>query len=1843
MAPIKRKAAAEERPAKRNKADDDGLIKRDAAKFLKDKKSSSSSSKPRTTDEDKEKKPVESSLLQDEDRAFPRGGASVLTPLEHKQIKLQAERDVLFEQAGKKKPKNEGDVFSDDDGGAEDAAADSAAPAKKKRKTKNKKNAGPDSGAPKIKVQSLSYKNIAVGTMLLGQVTAITSRDVVLALPNNLTGFVPITAVSERVNQKIESLLAQAENEKEERDDDDDDDDDDDIDLNSLFHIGQYLRATVTSTADDSTSNGLRKNKKRLELSVDPKAANNGLTMADAVLHATIQASVRSVEDHGLVMDLGLDDQDVKGFVSKKELGKAWGEIEKVGEGAVMLCVVTGKSDKVIKLAPDNARIGDINKQYLSEAPTVDAFLPGTAVDLLITENGHGGVAGKIMGMLDATADIVHCGGGGRVDSIAATFKIGSKVKARITCTFHSSEEKKVGVSFLDHIKTLKVLSPATEKKASQLQASAIIGEATVNQVEPSMGLFLTLPQTSNPAFAHISRVSDTKIDALEETTGKYKIGSTHKARILGFNPVDGIYNVSLEPKVIDQPFLSIDDVQVGTLVKGVVEKLILGAKGVTGVLVRLADGIDALVPDMHMSDVRLQHPEKKFREGFPVTGRVLTVDLDKKQIRLTLKKTLVNSEAKIWKSYDQINVGDEAPGTIINLKPNGAVVQFYGRIRAWLPVAEMSEAYISDPSQHFRLGQTVNVHALDVDAEEQDLKVSCKDRSAFGKTEEAAWTEIKEGQIVSVTVTEVTSESVMADLDGSAIKSTIRLHQLSDGSESKARSVLKQIRVGQKLQDLVVLEKFARRHLLILSNKPGLVKAAKAGSLVTKFKDLRAGQEVDGFVRNITPDGIFVEFAAALVGFMPKTQVSLDKLAQPAFGMKKDQSISARVLSVDAQQQRFVLTQREAEKKDETKRPATNEAVINAVDGVSTSIADFTLGKETKARIVSVKETQLNVLLGDNLQGRIDVSECFSNIEDIKNRKRPLQQFKPKQVLSVRVLGIHDARNHRFLPISHRQSKIPVFELTAKSNADLKSDADVLTLDKLEVGSGWIAYVNNIGDNHVWANITPNVRGRIDLLDLSSDVSLLSDINKNFPVGSALKVTVKNVDINNGRLDLTATTGASAPKALSDLTVGQIIAGKVTKVSERALTVQLGESLSGIVTLTEMSDDYTQANPSQHSRNEIVLVCVVAIDAPNKRVFLSVRPSRVLSSSLPVEDREITTIPQLEVNDVVRGFVKAVTDKGVIVNLGPRVDAFVRISDISDQFVKEWKSAVEIDQLVKGKILAVDASLNHVQMSLKTSHVDKNYTPPNSFGDLKMGDIVTAKVRKVEEFGVFLDVDNTQPRVSGLCHRTQIADAKVEDVKKLYEPGDAVKAKVLHIDREKRRISFGLKASYFRNADDSDEEMEDDEESDGGAAVDEDVEAEDSDEEMGGIDLSNVRDAEESGEDDSADESSASDDEEVPKKSASGGLSTSGFDWSGSLGANKDDAASDTEAETAPSKKRKRKAQIVEDRTGDLDAHGPQSVADFERLLLTSPSDSALWIQYMAFQLQLSEVQKAREIGARALRTIHLREQDEKLNVWIALLNLEVAYGDGDRVEEVFKNACSMQDPYTIHARLASIYTQAGKLKEADDVFEKMMNKKDFRAAHPEMWENYAAFLFTNLNAPARARALLPRALQSLPSREHRSVTSRFAALEFKSANGDAERGRTVFEGLLAEWPKWTQGWDQLVDLERSLLTSESATAEKEPADVVAPRIRRLYERMSAQKMKKRRAKFVFKKWLEFEESLEGLSTSTAAGKKSKKASSSTTGAVQSQAERVKALAREYVERQQSSKEGDEDDDDDE
>ena len=297
----------------------------------------------------------------------------------------------------------------------------------------------------------------------------------------------------------------------------------------------------------------------------------------------------------------------------------------------------------------------------------------------------------------------------------------------------------------------------------------------------------------------------------------------------------------------------------------------------------------------------------------------------------------------------------------------------------------------------------------------------------------------------------------------------------------------------------------------------------------------------------------------------------------------------------------------------------------------------------------------------------------------------------------------------------------------------------------------------------------------------------------------------------------------------------------------------------------------------------------------------------------------------------------------------------------------------------------------------------------------------------------------------SGSLMSVQLSDNKGADITlalRSFREGDRVKAFITSIDLEKKRISFGLKPSYFGDSGDSDSGAEgSDGESEPGAlgvVASEDEDAEMSDGKEGSQEPEPSDDEEEEGDEPMEVDSDPKFAPVGPVASTSKSPAATldvkgGFKWTEEPDEEESSAASSSDSSgdemSGKQQKRRRKRKEVElDLTGDMQTRTPESNADFERLLLGSPNSSYLWIQYMSFQIRLSEVEKAREVAQRALKTINFREEQERLNVWIALLNLENIYGTEQTIEDTFRDAVRRNDAKTVYLGLATIFEQSEK-----------------------------------------------------------------------------------------------------------------------------------------------------------------------------------------------------------------------
>ncbi|GMG37587.1 unnamed protein product [Ambrosiozyma monospora] len=261
--------------------------------------------------EDSSAEDKKSLLTQSAEISFPRGGASVLTPLELKEISNEAKKDVLFEQN-------------------QNASTEKGPKSKKHKKSKKiEEGIVGKTKTDTVTIDHLSFKLLNPGSIVLGQIKHVHKMELVLSLSDNLNGFIPITNISAELTKQLEDYQDQM-------DDSDEDSDDEEMigygeeakekkqqiefpDLSSRFSVGQWLRAKVVEPSSQDNSKKSKKQKKRIELSIEPEKVNESMDIKeDVIANATIQASVKSIEDHGAILNVGKS--KLSGFVSKKEL-----------------------------------------------------------------------------------------------------------------------------------------------------------------------------------------------------------------------------------------------------------------------------------------------------------------------------------------------------------------------------------------------------------------------------------------------------------------------------------------------------------------------------------------------------------------------------------------------------------------------------------------------------------------------------------------------------------------------------------------------------------------------------------------------------------------------------------------------------------------------------------------------------------------------------------------------------------------------------------------------------------------------------------------------------------------------------------------------------------------------------------------------------------------------------------------------------------------------------------------------------------------------------------------------------------------------------------------------------------------------------------------------------------------------------------------------------------------------------------------------------------------------------------------------------------------------------------
>ncbi len=242
----------------------------------------------------------------------------------------------------------------------------------------------------------------------------------------------------------------------------------------------------------------------------------------------------------------------------------------------------------------------------------------------------------------------------------------------------------------------------------------------------------------------------------------------------------------------------------------------------------------------------------------------------------------------------------------------------------------------------------------------------------------------------------------------------------------------------------------------------------------------------------------------------------------------------------------------------------------------------------------------------------------------------------------------------------------------------------------------------------------------------------------------------------------------------------GEVVHGTVVRVDKDEVLVDIGYKSEGVIPVAELSIRRS-VNPQDEVQlgDEIDALVMTKEDAEG-RLILSKKRARFEIAWKAIEKAADSGEP-------VTGRVIEVVKGGLILDLGVR--GFLPASLVDIRRVQDLEEF--LGQELRCKVIELNRSRNNVVLSRRAVLEDERKEMRQAILDrLNPGDVVEGTISNIVDFGAFVDLDG----MDGLIHISELSWSHVNHPSEILEIGQEVKVKVLDIDRERQRISLGLK-----------------------------------------------------------------------------------------------------------------------------------------------------------------------------------------------------------------------------------------------------------------------------------------------------------------------------------------------------------------------------------------------------------------------------------------------------------------
>lgn len=502
-------------------------------------------------------------------------------------------------------------------------------------------------------------------------------------------------------------------------------------------------------------------------------------------------------------------------------------------------------------------------------------------------------------------------------------------------------------------------------------------------------------------------------------------------------------------------------------------------------------------------------------------------------------------------------------------------------------------------------------------------------------------------------------------------------------------------------------------------------------------LKDVKEGQIVKGKIIEVRPKEVLVD-----IGYKSEGVISLEEFSSPE-AIKVGDEIEVFLESKESDDGCVVISKKKA---------------------------DRSQGWE---RIVS------NFKEGDIISGRVSKRTKGGFLVDIG-----IEAFLPASLVSPRapvspsqLLG--QTFNFKIVKMNKPRKNVVLSRKDVIQKEKEQQKAKLL--ESLQIGEVRSGVVKNITDFGAFINLG-GVDGLLHITDMSWErISHPSEI---LAIGDKIDVVILGFDKENMKISLGLKQKSPSPWQDVDkkYPVGSRIKGRVTNIMPYGAFVELEKGIEGLVHISELSWIKKINHPSEVlAIGDVIEAVVLNIDKDNQKISLGIK--------------QIEPNPWLDIEKgysqgtAVKGKVRTLTDQGAIIELEDGIEGFIHLDDIS--WVRKPKHPKELlkrGQKIDAVVLSVDANERKISLGMKQLTTDPW---PEIAKKYSIGSNIEATVTKITSFGIFVELEKD---IEGLIHISELPITPPKTIEESFKVGDKVKAKVIKVDDEQRKIALSVR-----------------------------------------------------------------------------------------------------------------------------------------------------------------------------------------------------------------------------------------------------------------------------------------------------------------------------------------------------------------------------------------------------------------------------------------------------------------